>query len=88
VNVKNDHLTATISLGTNITGTNQADFTVTGGICTASLPAKESCTYIVTFKPTAGLGASESATLVITANPDLQSPHIISLKGTEMKRRR
>ncbi|HUO06434.1 MAG TPA: choice-of-anchor D domain-containing protein [Candidatus Binataceae bacterium] len=84
IKVKNLHSTATISLGAGFSGPNPGgDFTQSGGSCGSSLPAKGSCTYVLTFTPTAGSGMTESATFFIGANPDLQSPHNIGLTGKE-----
>jgi sugar lactone lactonase YvrE len=63
------------SISTTITGTNAANFTVSS--CPSSLAPKASCTYTVTFKPTAT--AAESATLTISDNEE-KVP--VSLTGT------
>jgi hypothetical protein len=79
VKVKNAQPVA-VTLSEIITGTDASYFTVTGGTCAATLAAKASCTYIVTFTPV--LGVERTATLSVTASPDLLSPHNVSLAGT------
>jgi hypothetical protein len=61
-------------------GTNPGDFTIAGGTCGSTLTAKSSCTFAVSFNPTAT--GSRSASLTITDSPDPNSPHSISLAGT------
>jgi hypothetical protein len=72
-----------VALSQGITGSNAGDFAVTGGTCAASLGAKASCTYIVTFTPT--IVGAESATLGVSAVGDPTSPHDVNLKGTGSK---
>jgi hypothetical protein len=63
-----------------ISGTNAADFTITGETCTTSTPvaASGTCTTTVTFTPSTT--SSESATLTYTDNAS-GSPHTVSLTG-------
>lgn len=64
--LKNNQSTALSISEITFTGTNQGDFSQTGGTCGTSLAAKASCTIQVTFTPSL-LGA-ESATLSVTSN--------------------
>jgi uncharacterized repeat protein (TIGR03803 family) len=66
--LKNNQSTAVSISEMTFTGTNQGDFSQTGGTCGTSLAAKESCTILVTFTPSV-LGA-ESATLSVTSNAE------------------
>ena len=70
----------TLSVSSGVSGTNAADFTVTGGTCGPNLGGNSSCTIAVTFKPT--VAASESATLTVTVSSDPTSPHNVNLTGT------
>lgn len=83
IKVTNRHKTKTLTLSKGISGPNAGDFTATGRKCGASLAPASSCTYVVTFKPTAGSGVPESATFTITDTPDLGSPHHLALSGVE-----
>ncbi|MGA7620778.1 choice-of-anchor D domain-containing protein [Candidatus Binatus sp.] len=69
-----------VALSKSITGSDVGDFAVTGGTCAATLEAKASCSYIVTFTPRAA--GPRTATLSVTASPDLLSPHAVSLTGS------
>ena len=62
-----------VSLSHGISGTNAADFTVSGGTCTRTLAAKTSCTIQVTFMP--GVLGIESATLTVSDSRDPHSPY-------------
>ncbi len=68
-----------ISVSSNTSGTNAADFTITGGTCIGTLAKNSSCTVAVTFKPTAA--TSESAMLAVTVPQDPTSPHNVNLVG-------
>jgi len=72
-----NHQTQPVTLSESFSGTNAADFSITGGTCTANLGALKVCSIIVTFKP--GALGTESATLTISDNPDPMSPYTISL---------
>ena len=65
-----------VTLGASFTGPNAGDFAVTGGTCGPTLPAKSSCTMIVTFIP--GALGSESATLIVTPSPDPLAPYSVA----------
>ncbi len=67
----------TVTLSESFSGTNAADFSVTGGTCTTTLGAGKACTIIVTFKP--GAPGTESATLSISDSPDPLSPYTVAL---------
>ena len=62
-------------------GTNQSDFTVTGGTCSSTATPNSSCTIAVRFTPTGG-GSAESASMAVTVGSDPSSPYNISLSGT------
>ncbi len=69
-----------VTLSESFSGTNAADFSITGGTCPnapATLAAKTSCKVTVTFKPGA-LGA-ESATLSMSDTPDSLGPYDVAL---------
>jgi hypothetical protein len=72
-----NHQTQPVTLSESFGGTNAADFSITGGTCTASLAAKSSCSIIVTFKP--GALGTESATLSVSDSPDPLSPYAVAL---------
>jgi alpha-L-arabinofuranosidase len=72
----------TISIGSALSGANAADFTITGGICGASLAGNSSCTIGVKFKPTTT--TTESATMAVSVPQDPTSPHDVKLTGTGM----
>ena len=78
VKVKNNQ-PVEVALSESITGPNALDFAVTGGTCAASLGAKASCTYVVTFTP--AIVGAESATLGVSAVGDPVSPRDVSLRG-------
>ncbi len=64
-----------MTLSESFSGTNAADFSITGGTCPiapATLAAKASCTLAVTFKP--GALGTESATLSVSDSPDSLGP--------------
>ena len=69
-----------LPLSESISGTNQSDFTVTGGTCSSTLTADSSCTIAVTFTPTGG-GSAESASIAVNVGSDPSSPYSISLTG-------
>jgi hypothetical protein len=69
--------TQQVSLSESFSGTNAADFSVTGGTCTTTLAANSVCSIIVTFKP--GALGTESATLSVSDSPDPLSPYTIAL---------
>jgi hypothetical protein len=72
-----NHQTRTVTLSESFSGTNAADFSVTGGTCTTTLGAGKACSIIVTFKP--GALGTESATLSISDSPDPLSPYLVAL---------
>ena len=72
-----NHQTQPVNLSEGFSGTNAADFSITGGTCTASLAASTSCTLTVTFKP--GVLGTETATLSISDSPDPLSPYTVAL---------
>jgi hypothetical protein len=72
-----NHQTQTVTLSETFTGTNHADFSITGGTCTATLGALKACTITVTFKP--GALGTESASLSISDSPDPLGPHAVAL---------
>jgi hypothetical protein len=78
--VKNVGTIASLSVGTSITGTGSADFTVlsTGNTCTSGVAPGDTCTLPVEFKPAAA--AAYSATLTITTNGG--SNPTVALTGT------
>jgi hypothetical protein len=72
----------TISIGSAVSGANEADFTITGGTCGPSLAGNSSCTVGVQFKPTTT--GPETASLSVSVAQDPTSPHTVNLKGTGM----
>jgi centrosomal CEP192-like protein len=69
-----------VTLSESISGTNAADFSITGSTCPiapATLAAKTSCKVTMTFKPSA-LG-TESATLSVSDSPDSLGPYDVAL---------
>ena len=64
-----------VALSTGFTGPNAGDFSITGGTCGPSIPAKTLCTLIVTFTP--GALGSEAATLIVTPSPDPLAPYSV-----------
>jgi len=72
-----NHQTRPVTLSETFSGTNHADFSITGGTCTSTLGASQACTTTVTFKPSV-LG-TESATLTIADSPDPLSPYNVAL---------
>ncbi len=72
-----NHQTRPVSLGESFSGTNAADFSITGGTCTLTLAASTSCTLDVTF--TARTLGTESATLSIADSPDPLSPYTVAI---------
>jgi hypothetical protein len=68
--------TKAVSLSRSISGPNAADFTITGGSCSATLAANTACSIQVTFTP--GVLGSESATLTVSDSPDPASPYSVS----------
>jgi hypothetical protein len=75
--VVTNHQTQPVTLGENFSGTNAADFSVTGGTCTSTLAASKACTITVSFAPCV-LG-TESATMKVTDSPDPLGPYTIAL---------
>ena len=78
VTVTNSGTTAVTGTGVSFAGTNAADFAETT-TCGSSLAGGSSCTFSVTFKPTA-LG-TRTASLGI-ADSDPTSPQLVALTGT------
>ena len=72
-----NHETQPVSLSESFSGTNAADFSITGGTCTSTLAANTSCTINVTFTP--GALGTESATLSVADSPDPLSPYTVAL---------
>jgi hypothetical protein len=72
-----NHQTRQVTLSESFSGTNTADFSITGGTCTTTLGAAKACTIIVTFKP--GALGTESATLSIFDSPDPLSPYAVAI---------
>ena len=69
--------TQPVTLTESFSGTNFADFTITGGSCTGALAAKTACSITVTFTPSV-LG-TESATLSVADSPDPISPYPVAI---------
>jgi hypothetical protein len=69
--------TRSVTIGETIGGTNAADFSITGGSCTANLAAKATCSILVTFKP--GALGTESAAMTFTDSPDPLGPYTVGL---------
>jgi hypothetical protein len=72
-----NHQTQPVALSEMFSGPNSADFSITGGTCTATLAAQKACSIIVTFRP--GALGTESATLTVADSPDPLSPYTIAL---------
>jgi hypothetical protein len=72
-----NHQTQSVALAESFSGTNPADFSISGGTCTANLGALKSCTIIVTFTP--GVLGTESASLSVSDSPDPLSPYTVAL---------
>jgi len=72
-----NHQTRPVTLNNTFGGTNAADFSVTGGTCTATLGAGTACSVVVTFKP--GNLGTESATLALSDSPDPLSPYTLAI---------
>jgi hypothetical protein len=72
--------TQPVTLSESFSGTNAADFSITGGTCPtapATLAAKTSCKVTVTFKP--GALGTESAMLSVSDTPDSLGPYDVAL---------
>jgi len=78
VTLTNVGTTALTITGKAITGTNAGDFAQTN-TCGSSLAASASCTFSVTFKPTAS--GTRTAALSVTDSAS-GSPQTVSLTGT------
>jgi hypothetical protein len=72
-----NHQTQQVSLSESFSGANPADFSVSGGTCTSTLAASNSCSIIVSFAPSV-LG-TESATIAVADSPDPLSPYTIPI---------
>jgi trimeric autotransporter adhesin len=72
-----NHQTQPVALSEGFSGPNSADFSITGGTCTATLAAEKACSIIVTFRP--GALGTESATLTVADSPDPLSPYTVAL---------
>ena len=73
--------TTTLTISESITGSNSADFTLTGGTCGSTLGGSGAhCTYLVKFTPS--IVGAESAAIGVSAVGDAASPHNVSLSGT------
>jgi len=72
-----NHQTRQVTLNKTFSGTNVADFSVTGGTCASTLSAGKACSIIVTFTP--GALGPESAKLSISDSPDPLSPYTVAL---------
>jgi hypothetical protein len=66
-----------VSLSERFGGSNARDFSITGGTCTATQPAKSDCSLLVTFAPTAV--GTVSGFLEVSVTPDPLSPYALSL---------
>jgi outer membrane protein assembly factor BamB len=65
-----------VSLSEGFSGSNAADFSVTGGTCTSTLSQKSACSLVVTYAPRAV--GTESATLTVIDGPDSLGPYTVS----------
>jgi hypothetical protein len=74
-----NHQTQTVNLSESFSGTNAADFSITGGTCSTTLGAGKACSITVSFAPSV-LG-TESGTLTVSDSPDPLSPHTIALSS-------
>jgi hypothetical protein len=72
-----NHQTQSVGLNESFSGTNSADFSISGGTCTANLGALKSCSIIVTFTP--GALGTESASLSVSDTPDPLAPYAVAL---------
>ena len=72
-----NYQTQRVTLSESFSGTNAADFSITGGTCTTTLAAKTACSITVTFTP--GVLGTESATLTVADSPDSLSPYAVAL---------
>jgi hypothetical protein len=72
-----NHQTQPVTLSEGFSGTNSADFSVTGGTCTSTLAASKACTITVSFAP--GVLGTESATLTVSDSPDPLGPYTVAL---------
>jgi hypothetical protein len=72
-----NHQTQPVTLSESFSGTNAADFSVSGGTCTGNLGALKACSIIVTFTP--GALGTESAALSVSDSPDPLSPYTVAL---------
>ena len=72
-----NHQNHAVTLSESFDGTNPADFSISGGTCTARLGALKACSIIVSFSPSV-LG-TESATLSVAGSPDPLSPYAVAL---------
>jgi hypothetical protein len=72
-----NHQTQSVSLSESFSGTNAADFSVSGGTCATTLAAGKSCSIIVSFAPS--VVGTESATLSVSDTHDPLSPHLVAL---------
>jgi hypothetical protein len=66
-----------VSLSESFSGSNAADFSITGGTCTSILAVSSTCSITVTFAP--GALGTESATLSVSDSPDPLSPYSVAL---------
>jgi len=82
ITVTNKATTGSITLtGTSIGGGNAGDFSVTGGSCGGSLAALSSCTYAVTFTPSAEGAESGTLSIAVAEDPN-GGPPAVGLSGT------
>jgi hypothetical protein len=71
---------STLTVGTpTLTGTNAADYAISGNTCTSGIAPSSNCTISVTFAP--GATGSRTATLNIPSNAP-STPNTVSLSGT------
>ena len=68
--------TNSVALSKSVSGTNAADFAITGGTCGSTLAAKTACLIDVTYKP--GILGAESAQLNLADKPDPLGPYAVS----------
>ncbi len=72
-----NHQRQPVSLSESFSGTNAADFSITGGTCKTTLAASSACSITVAFTPSA-LG-TESATLTVSDSPDPLGPCTVAI---------
>jgi hypothetical protein len=82
ITVTNKATTGSITLtGATVGGANASDFAVTGGSCGGSLAVLSSCTYAVTFTPSAEGAESGTLSIAVAEDPN-GGPPAVGLSGT------